>query len=256
MSSHEQFEELIPLYALGALSPDEARELRAHLRECDECRARYRQERATARLLLNSAEPVEPSPDTRRKLFERVDADLAARAARIPARPAVPAPTMRPLAPAGARPWYLQPAFAFAALALVAIVAVGLWLVSQNARSPEQQEIAQILSNPNRSQHALKGTEQMPNGFGTLHTVPGEARAVLVVGALQPLPADKTYEFWLIRGAQPLPAGLFTVDSQGQGQLLVKTGEDIAAFDKWAVSVEPRQGVTQPSGPIVLAGGF
>lgn len=270
MSSHEQFEELIPLYVLGALSAAEQTELRAHLQECDACRGRYQQELALVQMLPRTVEPVQPSPATKAKLFARIDADLAQPAVpaamerssvgssavslpRSAARSLPPRPA-RSAVPTPRRPWFRQPAYAFAALALLALVAVGGWLIAQNARSPEQQEIAQIVSDPNTTQHQLKGTPDMPNAWGILYSVPNDTRAVLEVGALESLPSDKAYEFWLIRGSDPVPAGVFTVNDKGEAQHLVKSSETISSFDTLGVSIEPRQGVQKPTGPIVLLG--
>jgi len=74
---------------------------------------------------------------------------------------------------------------------------------------------------------------------------------------LDPLPAGKTYELWLIpKSGAPMPAGLFKPDAHGMAMMMPENPEvpawtDLKAF---AVTVEPEGGTTTPTMPIVLMG--
>ncbi len=250
MATHPEFEELIPMYALGGLPDAERKRLQAHLAECPDCRALLLEEQAIVQTLPRGVTPVAPSPEAKLKLLARVDADLAAA---TEARPAAPARTVS--APHVKRSWFARPAFAFAALVILGVLALGLWLVLQNLPSSEQQQIAAILSNPNVQKVSLNGTPDAPGASGEIYMVPGQTQAVLRVNGLPPLPEDKRYEFWFIRGEDLQPSNLFTVNAAGTTTLLVKANETVENYNAWGVSIEPRAGVTKPTGPIVIFGG-
>lgn len=263
MSSTDSFEELVPMYALGALPADERKVLEAHLKECASCRRVYREQLQAVNMLPQLADLIQPSPDLKRKLFARVDADLAQAAASAQPSSSSGVAAVRqpvPLSPVAKQSspfsWLFTPRFAFVAVAAVLILAAGILLLSQFTQSPEQREIASILSNPNVQQREIKGTAVAPTAQGTMHMVPGANTGVLTVSGLQALPGDKTYEFWLIKGAAPVPAGLFAVDPNGNATLLVKGPEQLALYDKLGVTIEPHAGVAKPSGTLVLQAGF
>lgn len=251
MVSHEDYQELISMYALGALSKTEREQLRQHLGECDACRAQYRQEQALAQLLAQAVEPVEPSRETKLKLFARVDADLAQEHARAQAA----LPRVVKQAPPRRR-WFAQPVFAFALVAALALLAIGGWMVLNNLASPDQQTIAAILNDPNVQRVALNGTPDAPNAWGEMFMVPGHSQAVLKVGGLQPLPPDKGYEFWFFRNGEPQPSDVFTVNGDGTTTILVRAKDKVENFQGWGVTIEPRAGVPKPTGPIVIVGGL
>lgn len=238
------------MYALDALAEPERSRLRAHLETCAACRALLQDLRATAALLPLAADPVQPSPETKAKLFARIDADLAAPAS---AR-AAPTPPKHAPAPSK-RAWYRQPVFAFAVIALVALLAIGGWMLL-NRPSPEQQQINAILANPNAQRVALAGTPDAPNASAEMYMVPGDSFAVLEANGLAPLPADKGYQFWFFRNGDPQPSDVFTVKPNGTTTVLLRANDKVENFKGWGVTIEPITGVPKPTGPIVILGGL
>ncbi len=68
---HEQFEEALPLYAVGALDRDERRALETHLLSgCPTCPAALKEYRAAASLLPYALPPSAPPADLKAKLIE------------------------------------------------------------------------------------------------------------------------------------------------------------------------------------------
>ncbi len=252
MAVSDPFEELIPMYALGGLTPAERRQIQAHLQECANCRKRLQEEQAIVQMLLRAIEPVEPSPQTKARLFARIEADLAQTGA--PARPAI---VTRTPASKARRAWFSQPVFAFAVLAALVVLALGAWLFVQTIQSPEQRAIAAILNDPNVKKVTLPGTKDAPGASAEIYMVPGQSQAVLRVTGLSQLPQDKGYEFWFIKGQEPpQPSNVFTVNPDGTMTVLVKAKDQVQNFNAWAVSIEPRTGVPQPTGTIVILGGL
>jgi anti-sigma-K factor RskA len=250
MGSHEYFQDLVSMYALGALPTAEAQAVKQHLAGCDECRNRYVAERALVQMMPRAIESVEPSRETKQKLFARVDADLAQDKARMPE------PKRTVVQEKPRRSWFAQPVFAFAVIALVAVLAVGGWLWFSNRQTPEQQRIAAILNDPNVQRVSLQGTPDAPNALAEMYMVPGHSQAVLQVRGLDPLPQDKGYEFWFFRDGQPQPSNVFVVNPDGSKTVLVEANDTVENFKGWGVTIEPRAGVPAPTGPIVILGGL
>lgn len=238
------------MYALGGLGNPEYDLLKAHLAQCASCRALYQQELATVGLLAQAVDSVEPSPETKRKLFARVDSDLALRGAAVNVQQPVRVPTPPK------RAWFRQPAFAFAIVAVLALLAIGGWLLLANRPSAEQQQIAAILNDPNVQKVALAGTKDAPNASAEMYMVPGHSVAVLQVEGLAQLPADKGYEFWFIRNQSPEPSNVFSVTPEGTTTVLVKAGDKVENYNAWGVTIEPKTGVPQPTGALVILGGL
>src|SRR5206468_360324 len=68
---------------------------------------------------------------------------------------------------------------------------------------------------------------------------------------LAAVPADRTYQVWLIRDGRPESARIFPAGSAGD--LAGALAGDLAGASTVAVSVEPAGGSPAPTGPIVLA---
>lgn len=249
MASHEYYQDLIPLYALDSLSDEERLEVSKHLKECASCLKLYQQERAIVQMIPRSVDSVEPSRETKLKLFARVDADLARQSA--PLR----APVLVQSKEKPRRSWFATPAFAFAVIALIALVSLLGWSYF-NPQAVQDRQVATILSNPNVQQVPLGGTKDAPNAIGIVYMVPGQSQAVLRVSGLQPLPQDKGYEFWFFKGGNPQPSNVFTVNPDGTTTVIVSANDRVENFKGWGVTIEPRQGVPKPTGPIVIVGGL
>ena len=77
---------------------------------------------------------------------------------------------------------------------------------------------------------------------------------MLLAGNLAPLPPDKQYELWVFAEGKPVAAGVFDVDASGRALFESTSLPGVAAAQNFAVTIEPRGGVPQPTGPIVLVG--
>ncbi len=120
--THEQYQNWIATYALGALAQPECDLMQTHLAKCSACREQYFAEQALVALLPQTVDPIEPSPETKLKLFARVDADLAAHHANVSASVAPEAVT----APSHSRRIFVW--IAFVVLGLFVLVAASLFL--------------------------------------------------------------------------------------------------------------------------------
>ena len=79
-------------------------------------------------------------------------------------------------------------------------------------------------------------------------------RALLLVVDLPPLPSDKVYQVWLIKGHTKYNAGWFTVDSTGYGQTVIIPVAPFWEFEAAGITIEPVGGSIGPTGVNVLKG--
>jgi len=101
----------------------------------------------------------------------------------------------------------------------------------------------------------LKGLEGNPTAKAKLLWNPGTKQGILWVSGLPPLPIEKSYELWAFVGEQPVPAGTFDARSDATTVIPISKQENLGeAPMKFAVSVEPKGGVSSPTGAIVLVG--
>ena len=221
--------DLVAPYALDALDDHERAAFERHLDECADCRAQL-EELQEATMALAYAESTEPPPALRKRILE---------AARSENGKVVQFPRRRLLFPATA---------AAAAAAAVVAIGVGLW-ASSLSRDLDRERRANA-----GYEHALQllggGAEvtRLADAEGGLLVAPN-GEAALVVCGLQPAPEDKTYEAWVIEGERPRPAGLFR---GGGGCPPVLLDRPVPKGAQVAVTLEPRGGVDQPTGPPLI----
>ncbi|HSL41987.1 MAG TPA: anti-sigma factor [Anaerolineales bacterium] len=254
MEPREQIEELLPFYALDALTDEERKLVEDYLAEHPEARQQIEEMGWAASALPYGVAPVEPPQHVKDGLLARVAADESAR----------PLPASQP----SRRPFRFETLFRTLSLATAAIAIVGVILLSfqvsrlrteiaaLNERlAAQSQSLDQIIQNLPQSNPvitvSLRGTDVQPQAQGQLIANPNEQSAVLVISGLPPLEPGKTYQVWLI-GNAPVSAGLLTVDENGQSVLIVTSEEAIGSFNSLGISIEPEGGSTQPTGEIVV----
>lgn len=254
----ERIEEFLPAYALGALDGEDLRELEEHLASgCPECRRQLDLWQRDLEALAESVAPVQPSEMTRARVLR-----------------------LAPAAPAPARiPRWLP--FAAAALVLLAVwgfagqirlrgelrrvaaeqeslerrvAELGREVQQARFESRRTAQALQVLAAPHVSSVVLAGLGPTPGAAGHTYVNPQTHDALFYAFNLPALAPDKTYQLWFIAGGKPVSAGTFSVDPRGTGSLRVEQVVDVKDIQAWAVTVEPRGGVPQPTGEMVLKG--
>ncbi len=225
--------ELTAGYALDALDPDERREYEAHLADCERCREELASFWRTTEGLAIAASGPEPTPGLRGRILEGTRAEAQA---------VVPfEPRRRRTVPVLA---------AAAAMAAVVALAVGLWAARlsdelDDARSALEREraAAAVLVDPDSRTVALHA------GEGRLVVGP-DGKAVLVLDGVDPAPAGKTYELWIIERGTPQRAGLFPGRN---GMDVVGVDGTVEEGDVIAVTIEDAGGVNAPTTTPIVA---
>ncbi len=232
MSDHEEIRGLIPAYALDVLDPDESALVQEHLPGCAACR---RELDACLHLtdgIALSASEAEPPSGLEAKILR--EASLM--------RPRQMARKMKT-----ARIW--NPGFAAAAAVLILALAAGN--VAQWVRSPQFPARTKGLETV-----ALIGTGDNREAYGTIVVDPQDSEGVLAVRGLKKLASDSSYQLWLRKDGEVRSGGLFAVNEDGYGSLLIKLPGGFRGFNAFSISVEPAAGSDTPRGSPILTGGL
>jgi anti-sigma-K factor RskA len=253
----EEMQELLALYALGALGAEERTRVERYLEADPAALAQAREYQETAHALSYIAQPVAPAAASKRALFQRLRRESGA--VRPPVeRAAGRGPRLLP-------GWAgrLAPALSLlvAAVSLGGVLATRTELAQVKAQNSEltrqladYQVALGLLGAPDLLTLAIEGTEAAPQASANLIAETEARSGVLLVSGLPALEPGFTYQAWLIREGTPTPAGLFAVSENGSGSLALVAPEALGLYDAVAVSLEPAVGSLLPTGAIVLLG--
>ncbi len=274
--THEYFQEMIASHSLSALDAAEERALEGHLITCETCREDLDQWRATAAALAFSGELGEPSPGVRVRILERVKQErLFSEPAEPESSPVAPdqAGKVVPLSPmrrnwASVGSWGAIAA-SIAMLAMLVSLFV-LWRENRAVRNElaqlanqmqtteaelaRERETVALLTSAGAQLTQLAGTKIAQGAKATI-AYDQNGRALLLAKGLPSTPPGKAYQLWFIVGEQKLPGRVFTTDAAGNGSLKDEIPFAARAGAVFAVTLEPAQGVTSPTGDIFLVSG-
>ncbi len=225
--SHEEYQENIGAYVLGALPELESEVLERHLAGCESCRAEVEELRPVTAAIARSVPQVEPPPSLKASLMATVQAEADARAGA-----AQPQRRER-------RSWFagLQPRFA--AAGALAVLALGVVIGVAADRVSDHNE---------RTISARINRTLMPTGDARLR-VSGDRSDARVRLSDAPSPgAGHLYELWVQHADGTITPGP-TVASGGDGEVTIPGG----VGDAKAVMVTlEKHRVNKPAGPVIM----
>jgi hypothetical protein len=213
VNEHLQLRDLLGPYVMGALGPEEEREVEAHLEECPSCREevadlRLAHERLTD--LVNMEES--PPPELKDRLLTG-----------MPRRETRRVP------------------LAAAAAILFALAVLGV-LYSTGFFAPDEVASAN-----------LQATDLAPKAGGELRVREEDpnARAELEVWGLPQPGKNEYYELWFGKEGGRMSAGTFTVDARGRETLTMTVPEKASSYDQVGITIEqfpkePRMSAAKP----------
>jgi anti-sigma-K factor RskA len=261
---------------------------------CPVCAAEMRSFREVASVLPLGLSQLAVSPDLKERVMFNAGLAKVAKAfidaappVEIPPDEALPAKDVRPvdkppvrrveLAPRErSRSWF-QYALVLGVVVLLggfAFYVRGLFktISSQDQYIATQQaQITRLLDEVERKEAILRifgsrrvqivsmdGLGVNPVGYGTIVWDPDRKEAVLHVSNLPRVPEGKDYQLWIIKAQKPVSAGVFAVtnDREKESFFQVRPLEvaDRREVDAFAVTLEPKGGVPQPTGEMYLLG--
>ena len=208
--NHDELLDLVAVYALGAVSSEEARTVTAHLAVCDACRAEYEK-------LKLPADAVALSVDDRLNavncapMKERLMQAIAAQESPTPIR------RVRPLT-------------IVTVLALAASIVFALFSFNAQRRLNDLQ---------------LQGARVYHVADGEIFKTP--QRVYLIMRSLPQLPANRVYQAWTLAPGAKSVAPSLTFVPDAQGFVVVSLPESAANVGAVAISVEPPGGSRAPT---------
>jgi anti-sigma-K factor RskA len=225
---HEQYEENVGAYLLGALPELEAEVLEKVAATCAECRGELEQLRVASEALPRAVEPVVPPPELKESIMRTVWAEAEERREATSQRPGWRASLLERLP-------RLSPVVAAAAAACVLAIGIAIGV-----------GVANIGGGSSKTLTALVDRTRAPSGNASL-TVPGSGKgAILNVQGLPDPGPGKVYEVWVQRDGTMQPAGaLFSVSSGGSGTAGIPGSLD--GVQAVAVTAEPHGGTLKPT---------
>jgi anti-sigma-K factor RskA len=228
---HEQYEENVGAYLLGALPELEAEVFEKHLEGCASCRRELGQLRVASEALPRAVEPVVPPPELKESLMATVWAEAGEQKQVEPRRSARPFLERLPR---------LTPALAAGAAVCALAIGVVAGIAVSGSSGGQAKKVAAVVDHT-----------RAPSGAASLH-VPSDAKgALLTVQGLPSPGAGKVYEVWVQRGGTMQPAGaLFSVGSGGSGSAGIPGS--LKGAEAVAVTAEHDGGTLKPTQTPVL----
>jgi anti-sigma-K factor RskA len=120
----------------------------------------------------------------------------------------------------------------------------------------QKEELLAILESREVDLVIMNGLEVNPGGYGKVIWDQESQRALLQVSNLPSVPSDKDYQLWIIKNNKPVSAGVFAVNDPSRDNFfkIEELAEDAQPADAFAITMEPKGGMPQPTGDMYLLG--
>jgi hypothetical protein len=228
--SHDELQELTGAYALDALEPDEREAVELHLLECARCRADVAEYREVAAFLAHNGHTAPEG------VWDRIADSLEEAPPPLDLAPVVP---LRPRA--GMR---VAAAVAIAAAAVAAFFGVKFVDIDNKLNRIESESALQRAAFDAQQNPRARSVDLVSTSGGTnaaeVVLLP-DGTAYMIKHQLPRLPADRTWQLWILGGDEPISAGVL---GPNPGVVSFKAAGRPAGF---ALSNEARGGAVQPT---------
>lgn len=205
------FAELATGFALSALSPADRRDFEAALAEHPEWEKHVRTEAETVLLLADAVEPVVPPASIREELMARIlvtpqTPDAASEPDEEDFAAAGPAPVT---APARASTGGMRRRWFTLAASIVAVLALGFGAVTIGQQLTRPAAVVALEQIQGASDAQSASVALSDGGEATAHWSAERGEVVLVSDGMPVIADDQTFELWLVRDGDAIPAGTF-----------------------------------------------
>ncbi len=263
--NREEMKELIPLYALGALDAETAREIEASLRVASPEQQREIAEwREVVALLAESLPQPSPPLHLKDQLLGRISSGSQETPIETAIAESLPAATDAKVLPfAPARRAQSKTARWLLAAATVILSFTSAYLFWQNSklRSERGQLAEKVNSLENQFDHLVSpatrviemaGAEAPQATAKVIWDKHSQQWAIYIFDLPAP-PSDKDYQLWYVTNDAKISATVFRPESQGRTVLkLTLPTEALKGLAATAVTLEPKGGSAQPTGKFYL----
>ncbi len=255
MANHDRLDELILIYALGALDGEELIDVEEHLKSgCAVCEQTLKDTEMILSLIPYSLPAATPSPRIEDTLFKKIEATKGIKEG-----------SDRFAFWEKLRPVWLGLAGAVALGLLISLFVSNLFLRDRLERreieigklreqAADRSEILAFLENPSAVVINLAGLQPDPNASGKMIWDKKSNRAIFYCINLPQIPPKKTYQIWVIADNTPVGVGIFKVDEKGDSSMKLESLPEADKVQKFAVTLEPEGGMPKPTGQMYLIG--
>jgi len=253
-AQHDEIAELLPDFAIGALSDGDLLRVEAHVETCARCQA----ELAWLLDFATVAAPADPpGAAVKHDLFQRAGHPLPELTELTEPPEPQPLQIIRPDAPAlKGRILRLPSRLAWIALpaAVIALCLLGAWNLWLQRELDDQGDLIALVVEPGNA-YPLTDSEVPTNASAIFYVDPERDQALLTAQNL-PAPAnDQRYQVWLFtEGGQRVSGGLFVPEPDGTVAVTVEPGDPLSTYVAVAISTEPEAGSDAPTSPLLLGG--
>ena len=253
---HTDFEALCAGYVLDGLSVEEKEAFEKMLDDATpEQKQIYEEMQFVKDELALASSPLSPSPGLESAILKNL-------------------PSKEKPEPVSTKIFGISPTIYKAAAAILLIVTLSLSYVSyqlsntvsnQETRLTEltsqlekQEQLLDILSAREITFVNMDGLDPSPEGYGKIIWDSQRGRAVLQLANLPAPPPESDYQLWLIKDDEnPISAGVFNFNQPSDDlfftvEQLNESPSELS--NTFAVTLEPKGGVPQPTGDMFLAG--
>ncbi len=273
--NHDEIKDSISAYCLGALDETEQSSIEEHLKQgCSECEALLGEMQEVVNGLAFAAPAQKPSALVKEKILAAIEPQkMPAAAPLTQLKEKVEDATVELLQRARERWMRVSWGLSLA----IAVILVLLGLYSQNLKTEitflekrlevsdqvvsqlrielaRQERILKVVQAPEVRIVDLQGQKASPDAIGRVLWDPSQKQAVFSALNLPAAPSDKDYQLWMLRGTQAVDAGIFSLDAEGNTIFTIETIADSINLTAFAVTLEPKGGVPQPTGDMYLVG--
>ena len=240
--SHEEIQDLLGVYALNALDPDEQQIVEQHLAGCPRCRQEVRGHREVATLLGSSGGLA---PDG---LWDRISSRLEETAP--PMRLSLPEGQGNVI-PLASRRRERTSRFVLAAVGAAAAVVIGV-LGAQVVRQDHRiEDLESAIDGSSITDASIADLSSSDGSVSAEAVLLSNGTGYLLAEDLPGLTPDQTYQLWGVTDAGVISLGLLGAEP---GRVVpFQAGDHVSGL---AVTEEVAGGVTQSENPAVVAGDF
>ncbi|MGD7009654.1 anti-sigma factor [Metabacillus sp. 84] len=246
---HERCHDLID-YFNGALTQKEAAEFERHLADCKECREELEELQNLTEDLPFLSEPADPPAGLKSRILEAAYEEEQQEGA--------PSELEQQLLnkPIHNEPELKKPKRSHALLIGSLAAGLVLSLAANVIQLTEDKGESILQSEALQKKVTLASMEGQDSVNATASFLQEKDNQFMVLQAdgLPEIKEGELYQVWLIKGDQPVPAGHFKPDENGNGALVYEVDNEEFDWDTVAITVENEPNLPAPRGKVLLAG--
>lgn len=262
---------VLELYAMGALPPEEMREVEGLASAHPE----IRKEISAIELALGELATVvarAPRPGLKQEILGKIGSADAGESA-PPMPPSAPAARILPMTPPVAGAARPARTYLMAASVFFGLIGIGLALYYGSRLGEAERQLAEtvqqrdevatqanemreqlrkvetsmvVLRDPEYRTVMMKGTENAPGAEAIVHWHPTSRQVFLDVKNMPAPPSGHQYQLWALTEAGPVDAGMFDA-AAGTTGIEMRPMKQIESASSFAVTIEPMGGSAAPT---------